>query len=56
MLKDGAILRDAIDEINKIEFGGVDDSYTLSYLYESMLAKLGRRAAWVESSTPPDLS
>lgn len=42
MLKDGGILRDAIDEINKIDFNSVEDTYTLSYLYESMLAKLGR--------------
>lgn len=42
MLKDGGILRDAIDEINKIDYHSVDDTYTLSFLYESMLAKLGR--------------
>lgn len=42
MLKDGGILRDAIDEIGKIEFETADDVHTLSHLYESMLAKLGR--------------
>jgi type I restriction enzyme M protein len=42
MLKDGGILRDAIDEICKIEFETTDDVHTLSHLYESMLAKLGR--------------
>lgn len=42
MLKDGAILRDAIDELQAIDFHAVEDTYTLSYLYESMLSKLGR--------------
>lgn len=42
MLKDGAILRDAIDAVQEISFGTADDVYTLSYLYETMLAKLGR--------------
>jgi type I restriction enzyme M protein len=42
MLKDGAILRDAIDVINEINFESADDVHTLSHLYESMLSKLGR--------------
>lgn len=42
MLKDGGILRDAIDVINDIEFQTAEDVHTLSHLYESMLAKLGR--------------
>ncbi len=42
MLKDGAILRDAIDAIQGIEFESAEDVHTLSHLYESMLAKLGR--------------
>jgi type I restriction enzyme M protein len=42
MLKDGAILRDAIDEIQQIEFQSAEDVHTLSHLYESMLTKLGR--------------
>jgi type I restriction enzyme M protein len=42
MLKDGAILRDAIDAIKEIDFHTADDVHTLSHLYESMLAKLGR--------------
>jgi len=42
MLKDGAILRDAIDAIQEIEFESAEDIHTLSHLYESMLAKLGR--------------
>ena len=42
MLKDGAILRDAIDAIQGIAFDSAEDVHTLSHLYESMLAKLGR--------------
>lgn len=42
MLKDGAILRDAIDAIQEIGFETTEDVHTLSHLYESMLAKLGR--------------
>jgi type I restriction enzyme M protein len=42
MLKDGGILRDAIDVINGIEFQTAEDVHTLSHLYESMLSKLGR--------------
>ena len=42
MLKDGGILRDAIDAIQRIQFDAADDIHTLSHLYESMLAKLGR--------------
>ncbi len=42
MLKDGAILRDAIDAIQEIKFESAEDVHTLSHLYESMLAKLGR--------------
>ncbi|MBI4325919.1 MAG: SAM-dependent DNA methyltransferase, partial [Chloroflexi bacterium] len=42
MLKDGGILRDAIDAIQEIRFDSAEDVHTLSYLYESMLAKLGR--------------
>ncbi|HMN39642.1 MAG TPA: class I SAM-dependent DNA methyltransferase [Phycisphaerales bacterium] len=42
MLKDGAILRDAIDAVQQINFETADDVHTLSHLYESMLAKLGR--------------
>jgi type I restriction enzyme M protein len=42
MLKDGAILRDAIDAVQLINFETSDDVHTLSHLYESMLAKLGR--------------
>jgi type I restriction enzyme M protein len=42
MLKDGAILRDAIDAVQEITFESAEDVHTLSHLYESMLAKLGR--------------
>lgn len=42
MLKDGAILRDAIDAVQEIKFESAEDVHTLSHLYESMLAKLGR--------------
>lgn len=42
MLKDGAILRDAIDAIQEIRFETAEDVHTLSHLYESMLGKLGR--------------
>lgn len=42
LLKDGGILRDAIDAIQEIRFDSADDVHTLSHLYESMLAKLGR--------------
>lgn len=42
LLKDGAILRDAIDIIQEIQFDTAEDVHTLSHLYESMLAKLGR--------------
>ncbi len=42
MLKDGAILRDAIDAVQEIQFETAEDVHTLSHLYESMLAKLGR--------------
>ena len=42
MLKDGAILRDAIECIQEIQFETADDVHTLSHLYESMLSKLGR--------------
>lgn len=42
MLKDGAILRDAIDTVQGIKFESAEDVHTLSHLYESMLAKLGR--------------
>jgi type I restriction enzyme M protein len=42
MLKDGGILRDAIEVINAIQFQTADDIHTVSYLYESTLAKLGR--------------
>jgi|LSQX01.1.fsa_nt_gb type I restriction enzyme M protein len=42
MLKDGAILRDAIDTVQEITFESAEDVHTLSHLYESMLAKLGR--------------
>ncbi len=46
MLKDGAILRDAIDAIQEIDFETADDVYTLSHLYESLLAKLGREGGF----------
>lgn len=46
MLKDGNILRDAIDAIQEIQFEGVDDIHTLSHLYESLLAKLGREGGF----------
>ena len=46
MLKDGNILRDAIDAIQEIQFEGADDIYTLSHLYESLLAKLGREGGF----------
>lgn len=42
MLKDGAILRDAIDCIQDIGFETAKNVHTLSHLYESMLSKLGR--------------
>jgi type I restriction enzyme M protein len=42
MLKDGGILRDAIDVIDDIALETAEDVHTLSHLYESMLAKLGR--------------
>lgn len=42
LLKDGGILRDAIDAIQEIQFETTDDTHTLSFLYESMLGKLGR--------------
>jgi len=42
LLKDGAILRDAIDIVQEIQFDSAEDVHTLSHLYESMLAKLGR--------------
>jgi type I restriction enzyme M protein len=38
MLKDGGILRDAIDAIQDIHFETAEDVHTLSHLYESMLA------------------
>jgi type I restriction enzyme M protein len=46
MLRDGNILRDAIDAIQEIEFESADDVYTLSHLYESLLAKLGREGGF----------
>lgn len=46
MLKDGNILRDAIDTIQSIQFEGADDIHTLSHLYESLLAKLGREGGF----------
>jgi type I restriction enzyme M protein len=46
MLKDGNILRDAIDAIQEIQFEGADDTHTLSHLYESLLAKLGREGGF----------
>lgn len=46
MLKDGNILRDAIDAIQEIQFESVDDIHTLSHLYESLLAKLGREGGF----------
>lgn len=46
MLKDGNILRDAIDVINEIQFETADDVHTLSHLYESLLAKLGREGGF----------
>ena len=46
MLKDGNILRDAIDAIQAIQFEGADDIHTLSHLYESLLAKLGREGGF----------
>ncbi len=46
MLKDGAILRDAIDAIEEIKFDTAEDVYTLSHLYESLLAKLGREGGF----------
>jgi type I restriction enzyme M protein len=46
MLKDGNILRDAIDAIQEIQFEGTDDIHTLSHLYESLLAKLGREGGF----------
>jgi len=46
MLKDGAILRDAIDAIQEINFETTDDVHTLSHLYESLLAKLGREGGF----------
>ncbi len=46
MLKDGNILRDAIDAIQEIQFEGADDIHTLSHLYESLLAKLGREGGF----------
>lgn len=46
MLRDGNILRDAIDAIQEIEFESAADTYTLSHLYESLLAKLGREGGF----------
>lgn len=46
MLKDGNILRDAIDAIQEIQFESADDIHTLSHLYESLLAKLGREGGF----------
>lgn len=46
MLKDGNILRDAIDAIQEIQFENTDDIHTLSHLYESLLAKLGREGGF----------
>ena len=46
MLKDGNILRDAIDAIQEIQFESTDDIHTLSHLYESLLAKLGREGGF----------
>ena len=46
MLKDGAILRDAIDAIQKVQFDTAEDVHTLSHLYESLLAKLGREGGF----------
>ncbi len=42
MVKDGNILRDAIDVVDAIDFHAPENVYTLSHLYESLLAKLGR--------------
>jgi type I restriction enzyme M protein len=42
MVKDGTILRDAIAAIDEIDFHAPENVYTLSHLYESLLAKLGR--------------
>lgn len=46
MLKDGNILRDAIDAIQEIQFESADDIHTLAHLYESLLAKLGREGGF----------
>jgi type I restriction enzyme M protein len=46
MLKDGAILRDAIDAIQEVQFDTAEDVHTLSHLYESLLAKLGREGGF----------
>lgn len=46
MLKDGAILRDAIDAIQEVQFETAEDVHTLSHLYESLLAKLGREGGF----------
>ena len=52
MLKDGAILRDAIDAVQKIDFETTEDVHTLSHLYESMLSKLGEGGMGGEFYTP----
>lgn len=42
MVKNGTILRDAINVVDTIDFHAPENVYTLSHLYESLLAKLGR--------------
>ena len=38
--RNGYLLRDAINQINKIDFNASDDIHTLSHLYETMLKEL----------------
>jgi len=38
--RNGYLLRDALNQINKINFNAADDIHTLSHLYESMLKEL----------------
>jgi len=42
MVRNGIILRDAIDVIDQIDFHQPTTVHTLSHLYESLLAKMGR--------------
>lgn len=42
MVRDGIILRDAIDVIDPLDFHQPKTVHTLSHLYESLLAKMGR--------------